>query len=76
MATIRRADVEYDQAEEAFIEGDLPFVPGTARAALSHPSFRIVWSGLFASSIGVSIIVVVIVIFGRLLCMMQSSTVT
>ena len=52
MATIRRAEVEYEQAEEAFIEGDLPFVPGTARAALSHPAFRVVWSGLFASSIG------------------------
>jgi MFS family permease len=50
---LRRPDeVEYDQTEEAFLEGDVPYVPGSARAALSHRNFKIVWSGLFASSIG------------------------
>src|SRR5438067_6498020 len=48
----RQDDVEFEQAEDAFIEGDFPFVPGTARAALSHRNFRVVWGGLFASSIG------------------------
>jgi MFS family permease len=45
-------EFEFDQAEDAFLEGDRPYVPGTARAALSHRNFRLVWSGLFASSIG------------------------
>ena len=44
--------VEFEEGEDAFLEGDRPYVPGTARAALSHRNFRFVWSGLFASSIG------------------------
>ena len=48
----RQDEVEFEQAEDAFIEGDFPYVPGSARAALSHRNFRVVWSGLFASSIG------------------------
>lgn len=27
-------------------------VPGSARAALSYPSYRLIWSGLFLSNIG------------------------
>jgi MFS family permease len=49
---ILRREVEYERTEEAFLEGDVPYLPGTARAALSHRNFRIVWSGLFASSVG------------------------
>ena len=45
----RREEVEYEQAEEAFLEGDVPYVPGSARAALSHRNFRVVWSGLRAA---------------------------
>ena len=48
----RPEDVDFEHAEDAFLEGDVPYVPGSARAALSHRNFRIVWSGLFASSIG------------------------
>jgi len=29
-----------------------PHVPGSARAALSYPAFRLIWSGLFLSNIG------------------------
>jgi MFS family permease len=41
-----------DQADDAQIDGDLPYTPGTARSALSHPAFRSVWMGTFASNIG------------------------
>ena len=39
-------------ATDAFRDGDRTMVRGTARAALRHRSFRIVWSGMFASNIG------------------------
>ncbi|MFM8856482.1 MAG: MFS transporter, partial [Actinomycetota bacterium] len=29
-----------------------PYPPGTARAALAYPSYRLIWTGLFLSSIG------------------------
>ena len=29
-----------------------PHVPGSARAALSYPAYRLIWSGLFLSNIG------------------------
>src|SRR3954466_395582 len=48
----RSEDFEFDQAEEASLEGDVPYVPGSARAALSHRNFTIVWSGLTASNVG------------------------
>src|SRR5437764_12574962 len=48
----RSEEVEFDQAEEASLEGDVPYVPGSARAALSHRNFTIVWAGLSASNIG------------------------
>jgi MFS family permease len=41
-----------DQADDAQIDADLPYTPGTARSALSHRSFRSVWLGTFASNIG------------------------
>ena len=40
------------QSDDAQIDADLPFTPGSARAALSHRSFRSVWLGTFASNIG------------------------
>jgi len=50
---LRRGDeVDFEQTEEAFLEGDVPYVPGSARAALSHRNFTIVWAGLSASNIG------------------------
>ena len=53
-----RADLEVvppagiDQADDAQIDADLPYTPGTARAALSHRAFRSVWTGTFASNVG------------------------
>jgi MFS family permease len=41
-----------DQADDAQVDGDLPYTPGSARGALSHRSFRSVWLGTFASNIG------------------------
>jgi len=52
---IRRSEeVEFEEAEaeEAYLEGDVAYVPGSARAALSHRNFTIVWAGLSASNIG------------------------
>ena len=47
-------DISLEEIEDAVVDGDSP-VPartGTARAALSHPTFRIVFLGAFASNIG------------------------
>jgi len=53
-----RADLEaappaqLAQSDDAQIDADLPYTPGSARAALSHRPFRSVWLGTFASNIG------------------------
>jgi MFS family permease len=41
-----------EDAEEATLEGDHPYRRGSARAALAHRDFRLVWSGSLASNIG------------------------
>jgi MFS family permease len=41
-----------EDATDAFVDGDRTLVRGTAGAALRTRSFRIVWSGMFASNIG------------------------
>jgi MFS family permease len=41
-----------EEAEEALLEGDTRFAPGTARAALAHPVFRVLFFGAFLSNIG------------------------
>ena len=41
-----------EDATDAFVDGDRTMVRGTAQAALRTRSFRIVWSGMFASNIG------------------------
>ncbi len=41
-----------EQATDAQVDADLPYVPGSARAALAHRTFRLVWGGAFASNIG------------------------
>lgn len=49
-----RNEISLEEIEDAVVEGDTP-VParrGTARAALSHRTFRIVFLGAFASNIG------------------------
>jgi MFS family permease len=41
-----------EDTEDAFLEGDRPFAAGTARAALSYPIFRRVFTGAFLSNVG------------------------
>lgn len=41
-----------EETEDAVLEGDRAFAPGSARAALSHRSFRLVWAGSMASNVG------------------------
>jgi predicted MFS family arabinose efflux permease len=45
-------EAQLDQADDAQVDGDLPYTPGSARGALSHRAFRSVWLGTFASNIG------------------------
>jgi len=48
----RREEPDYENVEDAFIDGDLTYQRGTAQAALRHRDFRIVYFGAFASNIG------------------------
>ena len=41
-----------EAVEDALLEGDRTFTPGTARSAFSHRTFRTVYLGAFASNIG------------------------
>jgi MFS family permease len=41
-----------EQTEDAVLEGDTAYAPGSARAALAQRPFRIVWLGSLASNIG------------------------
>ncbi|HEX7132235.1 MAG TPA: MFS transporter [Iamia sp.] len=43
---------DLEEVEDALLEGDRAFTPGTARSAWSHPSFRTIYLGAFASNIG------------------------
>lgn len=43
---------DLDAATDALVDGDVALRPGTARAALAHRSFRVVWLGAMASSVG------------------------
>jgi MFS family permease len=45
-------EASVEDLEEAVLEGDRPITTGTARAALRHRTFRIVFFGAFASNIG------------------------
>jgi len=45
-------DFDADDIEDAYVDGDRTLVPGTARAAFSHRTFRTVYLGAFASNIG------------------------
>ena len=42
----------FEEAEGPLLDGDRAFTPGTAVAALSHRTFRIVYFGAFVSNIG------------------------
>jgi len=50
----RDEPISLEEIEDAVIDGDSPLPPrrGTARAALSHRTFRIVFLGAFASNVG------------------------
>ncbi len=48
-ATLR---LTVEDTEDALLEGDRPFAAGTARAALSYPIFRRVYTGAFLSNVG------------------------
>jgi MFS family permease len=41
-----------EDVEDAEVDGDRPFTPGTARAALSYQGFRRVFTGFAASNVG------------------------
>ena len=41
-----------EETEEALLEGDTRFAPGTARSALARPTFRRIFIGFFLSNIG------------------------
>ncbi len=47
-----RRSVDFEEVEDAYLEGDRTFAPGTAAAALTHRTFRILYFGAFASNIG------------------------
>lgn len=44
--------VDFEPYENAYLEGDRTFASGTARSALGHRTFRIVYFGAFASNVG------------------------
>ncbi len=52
--TSDESGISIEEIEDALVDGDTPLPPrrGTARAALSHRTFRIVFLGAFASNIG------------------------
>jgi MFS family permease len=52
--TSGESGISIEEIEDALVDGDTPLPPrrGTARAALSHRTFRIVFLGAFASNIG------------------------
>ena len=45
-------DPELEEVEDALVDGDVAYRPGTAQAALRHRDFRIVYSGTFLSNVG------------------------
>jgi MFS family permease len=45
-------DISLEEIEDAVVDGDSPISTGTARSALGHRTFRIVFFGAFASNIG------------------------
>lgn len=45
-------ETQLEETEESVFGGDVAYRPGSARAALAHRDFRLVWAGSFASNIG------------------------
>ncbi len=48
----RERTISLEEIEDAVVDGDSPISAGTARSALRHRTFRIVYFGAFASNIG------------------------
>lgn len=48
----RLHEPQLEEATAAYVDGDVALTPGTARAALAHRNFRIVWLGALSSSVG------------------------
>ncbi len=48
----RERPISLEEIEDAVVDGDSPISAGTARSALRHRTFRIVYFGAFASNIG------------------------
>jgi predicted MFS family arabinose efflux permease len=46
------ADPPFEDAEDAIVDGDRTFAPGSARAAFRHRTFRRVFYGSFLSNVG------------------------
>jgi MFS family permease len=44
--------VELEEATDALVDGDVTIAAGTARAALRHRNFRVVWWGTLGSNVG------------------------
>src|SRR3954447_2438775 len=53
-----------EEATDALVDGDVAFTPGTARAALRHRDFRLVWGGTLGANIGTWMQDVVLAAFG------------
>ena len=45
-------ELDFEEAQDAFVAGDRTFVPGSARSAWQFHTFRVIYLGAFASSIG------------------------
>jgi predicted MFS family arabinose efflux permease len=53
-----------EDATDALVDGDVTYTRGTARAALAHRAFRVVWGGTFASNVGTWMQNVILAAFG------------
>ena len=53
-----------EDATDALVDGDVAYARGTARAALAHRPFRVVWGGTFASNVGTWMQNVILAAFG------------
>lgn len=49
---LRTREPNLEETEDAVLEGDVPYAAGSARAALAHRPFRLVWMGSMASNVG------------------------
>src|SRR5438128_3662339 len=56
--------MDTEEATDALVDGDVALTPGTARAALRHSNFRIVWAGTLGSNVGTWMQNIVLAAFG------------